>query len=152
MTKSFLSQSEEETKKIASGVALKLSPLKDKAVVIYLSGNLGAGKTVFTKGLLSSLGIKSRITSPTFTIFKRYPVTKRGFKNVYHFDCYRIKNSRELDTIGFRDILNNPQNIVLIEWPENIKKKIGASVRITIRHLPQNDARKISLASSVFLL
>jgi len=97
--------------------------------VFALQGELGAGKTTFVQGFLRGLGIKRRSASPTFIIFRRFRigrkslvVSRQSFRNVYHVDAYRIKKPRELLALGFKEILSDPQNIVLIEWAENIKR------------------------------
>jgi len=104
-----------------------------KATVIALSGDLGAGKTTFAQGFIKALGVKHHITSPTFVIFRKYHLSQKSlpgqmkgesqkFLNVFHFDLYRIHDPKEILALGFKKIINNPQNIVLIEWPERIKK------------------------------
>ncbi|MDD5099251.1 MAG: tRNA (adenosine(37)-N6)-threonylcarbamoyltransferase complex ATPase subunit type 1 TsaE [Candidatus Colwellbacteria bacterium] len=143
MNNLFLSRSDRETRKVAKEIASAIKPQKEGAFVIYLSGDLGSGKTTFVKGFLSTFGIKNRIVSPTFNIFKRYSIKKIKFKNIYHFDCYRIKNGKELDILGFKEIINNPLNIVLIEWPENIGRRARPSLRISFKYLPEKDSRSI---------
>jgi len=145
MKKVFLSSSEKETKKIAGDIAVEMEGhTGGKAVIISLSGDLGAGKTAFTKGFLSAMGVKSRVTSPTFVVYKRYPVKKGHFKDIYHFDCYRIRDPKELSIIGFKDISADPRNIILIEWPENAGR-ISPDIRISIDHLPKEDERRITI-------
>lgn len=82
--------------------------------IFALQGDLGSGKTTFVQGLAECLGIKQRITSPTFVIMKRYG-------RFYHIDCYRVNNSKELLDLGFKDIVSKKDNIVCIEWAEKIK-------------------------------
>lgn len=85
------------------------------AVVIGLSGELGSGKTTFVQGFAKSSGIKKRVISPTFVLMKRY-------KNLYHIDCYRINNPKEITDLRWKDLVKNPENIILVEWAEKIKK------------------------------
>jgi len=146
MKKIFLSSSEKETKKIAADIASKTEITGDRATVITLSGDLGAGKTAFTKGFLAAMGVKYRVTSPTFVVSKRYSVKKRGFKNVYHFDCYRIRDPKELLVIGFKEILADRSNIILIEWPENAGR-LSPSIRISISHMPTENERRLTVQS-----
>ena len=91
-----------------------------KALVLALSGELGGGKTTFVQGFMTGAGIKKKITSPTFVLLKNY-------KLIYHIDCYRLKKAKELLDLGLREILINPKNIVLIEWPGIIKKYLPKS-------------------------
>jgi len=125
-----LFKSAAETKKLAAIIAKKM--LRERhykhASVLGLVGELGAGKTTFIQGFAQALGIKKHILSPTFLIFRSYKLPPRfkiqesKFRNLYHVDCYRIHDSRELLKLGFKEILSNPKNIVLIEWADRIKK------------------------------
>ncbi len=124
----YKTTSSAQTKRIAAGLAkelLRVKTKRKKALVLALSGDLGSGKTTFVQRFLRSLGIRKKITSPTFVIFKRFKIQDLRFKNGYHIDCYRIKKSKELLDLGIKEILNNPQNIVLIEWAEKIKKSLS---------------------------
>jgi len=135
MKKKYLTVNPSQTKEIAKKLArgfLK-RPSRKQAFIIGLKGDLGGGKTTFLQGFGKGLGIKGKITSPTFVIAKRFSFPslkkiKRGFKNFYHFDCYRIKNPKEILCLGFVKIVSDPQNIVAIEWPERIRKILPRSV------------------------
>jgi tRNA threonylcarbamoyladenosine biosynthesis protein TsaE len=106
------------------GRELQIARPKKHAFCIALSGDLGSGKTLFTKGIAHGLGIRTTVNSPTFVLMKRYPIRGANFKNFWHIDCYRIKNQKELLVLGIADILKDPGNIVAVEWPEKIKKYI----------------------------
>jgi tRNA threonylcarbamoyladenosine biosynthesis protein TsaE len=107
----------------------------EQAKVIALVGELGAGKTTFSQGFLKALGVKRRVISPTFLIIRKYAVRSKKHEYAFHMDCYRLNNSIELLSLGFKDILANPQNIVLIEWPELVKKYLPKNtVWIKIEH------------------
>ena len=84
--------------------------------VITLNGNLGSGKTTFVKGVLMGLGYKGEVTSPTYTLINEY----KAKYNIIHLDCYREKDINRWLNIGLIDYFNN-QNILFIEWAENIK-------------------------------
>jgi len=115
--KVFKTFTPQETQKLAGDILdslIKKAP-KDKALVLALQGDLGSGKTTFTQGLGKYLKIKGRINSPTFVVMKR-------FGNFYHFDCYRLEKPKEILELNWQEIINNPKNIVAIEWPEKIKK------------------------------
>ena len=124
----FHSDSPAATKKFAACLAAKAVKIKIKrrhALVIALDGELGAGKTVFAKGLARGLGLRRTVSSPTFIIFRRYPLAKAGrFKNFIHVDAYRLKSAADLKILDFKKQLNDPQNIILIEWADNVKKII----------------------------
>ncbi len=115
-----VSKSPRETQDIAADLARKVVGTKGP-VIITLKGNLGAGKTTFVQGFIRALGIKARVKSPTFLLIKHYVLAKKG-KNVYHVDCYRVMKWQELKPLDIAHILQDPRNIVLIEWPEKIKK------------------------------
>jgi len=88
--------------------------------VILLQGELGAGKTVFVKGLAQGFGIKQRITSPTFVLMKVYPMIKEEIHNLVHVDTYRVE-ADELIKIGINEYLENDDSVVVIEWGEKVK-------------------------------
>ncbi len=114
----FLTKSPKETAKLAKILAKEVSKLLSKrkhALTIGLQGELGAGKTVFIQAFARGLKIKGRLTSPTFVLMKKH-------KNLYHIDCYRIKNPKDILDLDFKEIISIPKNIVLIEWAEKIKK------------------------------
>ncbi|MBQ6133838.1 MAG: tRNA (adenosine(37)-N6)-threonylcarbamoyltransferase complex ATPase subunit type 1 TsaE [Lachnospiraceae bacterium] len=114
MEKKLESASPDETESIAIELAKEA-----KAGSIYtLSGDLGAGKTVFARGFARGLGIMSPVTSPTFTLVNEY---KKGRLPLYHFDVYRLGEAEELYDTGFEDYLENG-GVVLIEWAERIEE------------------------------
>ena len=113
-------------------LAKKFANLLVGGEVILLSGDLGAGKTTFTKYALKALGVKEQVTSPTFTIMKEY-YGKRF--NIYHFDMYRIGSGQEAREFGLEDYIysKDRKNIVFIEWAENVSDILtGNFIRINI--------------------
>ena len=95
--------------------------------VLALTGDLGSGKTAFTKGLAKALGIKKTVQSPTFLLMKCYPVlqpTTYNLRTLCHVDAYRIKNERELVNIGFGEMLDDPAVVAVVEWADLVKKII----------------------------
>lgn len=119
--------------------------IKSIARVFALKGDLGAGKTTFTQGFARGLGIKRRLPSPTFVIMRRYSIPKGKFKHLYHIDAYRLKEADALEAIGLKAILADPTAIVLIEWPERIKKALRGTkmTRIEFRHGKKENERSI---------
>lgn len=94
----------------------KLGKLLEPADVVCLIGELGAGKTAFTRGLGQGWGTTARVTSPTFTLINEYARPNDG-RILYHLDCYRLTNDDDVETIGLEDILA-ADGAVVIEWPQ----------------------------------
>ena len=116
--KQYISKSTEETKKIAKKIAKKIKG----GEVLGLVGNLGTGKTHFTKGLAEYFKIQRAITSPTFVLLKPYSISKDiKIKQLVHIDCYRLSSPEELLAIGLNEFIKDKNNIVVIEWAEKIK-------------------------------
>jgi len=114
--------------------------------ILALSGDLGSGKTVFTKGLALQLGIKETITSPTFILMKIYPLPSGlSFRYLAHFDLYRLKE-KEINYQEFTDYLGKEDGVCVIEWAEKIKKYLkrfgNKVIWIQFQHL-HLDKRKI---------
>lgn len=140
------------------------------ALVIGLYGNLGTGKTTFTQGFAKGLCIKQKIISPTFVILKIFKITKKSpslltlqktkktssfvkttkdkqnlkqenqFSNLIHIDAYRLENPEELLNLGWYELIKNPQNIVLVEWADKIKKILPKNylIKINFKFLDEN--------------
>jgi len=139
----FVTNNPKETEKLAGFLLKKInnSVLK-KATVIALEGELGAGKTVLVRGLAKALGIKANIKSPTFNLIKYY---KAKVKVLYHLDCYRLNNHKDLEVLGIKEILKNPLNIVVIEWAERVRKILPRKhLKVHIDHIAERE-RKISI-------
>lgn len=112
---------EENLKKIAKEIIDEISLIKkDKASLVVLSGELGAGKTALSKEIAKYLGIKEKIISPTFVIMKIYKTKDKNFKKLIHIDAYRLSKDSELAILGWEEIMKDKNNIVLVEWPENV--------------------------------
>src|SRR6185369_2632079 len=129
------SKSPKETQKIAAELAKKFSvkQIVKQAIVLALEGELGAGKTQFTKGFAKALGVKQKITSPTFVLMKPYKI-KGG--TLFHIDAYRLKNHRDLEALGVKELLKQAGNILLIEWSDRVTKILPKKhIKIHIDHL-----------------
>lgn len=123
-SRQYESHSAQETFRIAEALAQKAEP----GEVFCLSGDLGVGKTVFTKGFAKGLGICEPVSSPTFTIVQVY---EDGRMPLYHFDVYRISDAEEMEEIGYQDYFYG-EGVCLIEWAEMISELLPER-RSTIR-------------------
>jgi tRNA threonylcarbamoyladenosine biosynthesis protein TsaE len=131
-TETYRTSSSEETKKLGYDVARALAAGQRTATTFALQGDLGAGKTTFVQGFLKGLGSKKRVTSPTFVLMRRHALgagagnttgaAQKKFKNVFHIDAYRLKKPEHMAALELSVILNEPGNIILIEWPEKAKE------------------------------
>lgn len=137
----IISKSSGQTQKIATNLAQSLK----RGRIIAFEGNLGAGKTTFIQGLAHGLGVKEKISSPTFVIFKKYKVThQENIKWLYHFDLYRINNIDEVIDLGLEDIIKEEKSIIAIEWAEKIKKILPKDVlQIKIKNINKNKRKFI---------
>lgn len=105
------------------------------ARVFALIGELGAGKTTFSKTLLKELGVEQHVQSPTFSIINSYDIGFQGFTKVFHIDVYRIDDTKELEVLHFADILKDPQHVVVIEWADKMRELIPSDATwMTFEH------------------
>jgi tRNA threonylcarbamoyladenosine biosynthesis protein TsaE len=147
----ILSKSLEDTSHIAREWLGSLEKKEDEALVVGLSGNLGSGKTAFVKAVATALGITESVTSPTFVIEKIYTIKSNGgsdpisssgsnppfepqgiysgatssgfpWSRLVHIDAYRLESARELEVLNFEELVEDPNNLILIEWPKNVKE------------------------------
>ena len=151
----YKTASAQETKEFGRALAIKFIRERahpKNALAFALSGDLGSGKTTFVQGFLRGLGVRGSITSPTFVLMKKFAIrvnprfNRRKSAFAYHIDCYRIKKSGELTKLGLKEILNNPQNIVLIEWAEKIKEVLPRkTIRLKFEHGKKENQRAIRI-------
>jgi tRNA threonylcarbamoyladenosine biosynthesis protein TsaE len=143
----IITENAQATQKVGRILAEEIikSELKDKkTLTIGLEGDLGSGKTTFVQGMAQGLSIKDRITSPTFVILKKFNLSRSAsFKYFYHIDCYRLSSPRDLADLDFREIVNQPDNLVVIEWAEKIKKILPAKVSWLRFEYLSRDKRRI---------
>ncbi len=117
------------------------------ALVLALQGELGAGKTTFTQGFARGLGIRERISSPTFIISRRSVIPRKSrFKSFFHIDCYRLSKPADLLSVGWKDIVKDPSNVVVLEWPERVSRLLPKDA-ITLRfsYAKGKNVRRITL-------
>ena len=133
----FVTECEQETEALGERLAGRLEP----GAVVAFTGDLGAGKTAFTRGLARGLGISGRVTSPTFTVVNEY---EGGRLPLFHFDMYRLGDEDELFDIGWEDYLNRG-GVCAVEWSERIAGALPPeTVTVTISRCPEHeDWRKI---------
>jgi tRNA threonylcarbamoyladenosine biosynthesis protein TsaE len=144
----MISKSAKETGEIAKIFLDKILANKNnqgKATIVALSGDLGAGKTVFTQAVAKHLQIKGKVASPTFVIIKSYKLKAKSHKLFFHIDAYRLKNEKELLNLGWEEIINNTEHLVFIEWPENVSKVIPADAKFIYFSHSKNGHRKLEL-------
>ncbi len=136
----------EELQQEAADFIDTLTPGAQHATLITLSGELGAGKTSFTQGVARELGVEENITSPTFVLEKIYELpVGQSFSRLVHVDAYRLEGEKTLEPLGFSDLYNDPQNLIMLEWPELVTNQLPeADVRITLS--VSGEGRHISYA------
>jgi len=115
-----------------------LVPQKDRATLVTLSGDLGAGKTAFTKAVAHTFGVEEVVTSPTFVLEKIYqlrgPTSK--FERLIHIDAYRLESGKDLAPLGFDELMQDSGNLILLEWPEKVQDELPTpSQRISLTAL-----------------
>jgi tRNA threonylcarbamoyladenosine biosynthesis protein TsaE len=142
----FDSKSTQETISFGRQIGAKLKA----PVLIFLTGDLGAGKTTLTKGIVSGAGRtkEEEITSPTFTLIHKYSGTTPGADSppIYHIDLYRIEGAQDLATLGLDDIFDE-NAIVIVEWPDRMIPPVGWPViRIDLEHVAE-ESRTITVRS-----
>ena len=141
--KEFITNSVEETLAAAAEVAAQLSA----GDIILYEGDMGAGKTHFTKGIAKFLNVDDEVTSPTFALVNEYS----GDLPLFHFDLYRIDSYDDLYAIGFFDYLDR-DGIIAAEWSENIaelKEELGEVVTVCIEKLSET-GRRITVSGKYF--
>jgi tRNA threonylcarbamoyladenosine biosynthesis protein TsaE len=126
-------------------LAQRLAPALLDGGVVYLRGELGAGKTTFARALLRTMGVGERVKSPTYSLLERYSVNGH---DAFHLDLYRIADAGELEWLGL-DELDAPETLVLVEWPERGRGALPKpDLEITLEHEGQGRSACLSVASA----
>lgn len=134
-----ISRCEAETESFGAEIARQCP----RGSVILLDGDLGAGKTVFSRGFARALGIDEPVSSPTYTIVQEYELPEKG--RLYHLDLYRISGVEAALAFGVDEFLNDPFSYALVEWPERIAGILPEdAIRITLKHIGEG-RREISV-------
>ena len=138
----YITNSPAETEAIGAALGKIVNP----GTVIAYRGDLGAGKTAFTRGLAKGLGCREIVTSPTYTIVNEY---LGGRMPLFHFDMYRLRSSDDLFDIGWEDYLDR-DGVCAVEWSENVDDAMEDALYITIEKLGE-DSRRITLEGGSIL-
>ena len=139
----YITRSAAETEQLGARLARALEP----GDVIAYRGDLGAGKTAFTRGLARGLGIREPVTSPTYTIVNEYP---QGRLPLFHFDMYRLSDPEELFDLGWEDYLAR-EGVCAVEWSENVAEALSDPILISIRRdNAEEDTRHITITGGRF--
>ena len=138
----FITNSPLETEKVGEALGKVLHP----GSILAYEGDLGAGKTAFTRGLARGLGATEQVTSPTYTIVNEY---LSGRMPLFHFDMYRLASSDDLWDIGWEDYLERG-GICAVEWSENVEEALEGAVSVTIEKLGE-DTRRITVEGGITL-
>ena len=138
----FITNSPEQTEAVGEALGKVLTP----GVVLAYEGDLGAGKTAFTRGLAWGLGAKEAVTSPTYTIVNEY---LSGRMPLFHFDMYRLHSSDDLFDIGWEDYLER-QGVCAVEWSENVSDAMECAIRVRIEKTGE-ESRRITIEGGDFL-
>ncbi|MEI8061824.1 MAG: tRNA (adenosine(37)-N6)-threonylcarbamoyltransferase complex ATPase subunit type 1 TsaE [bacterium] len=139
----------EEMQVFARSLLQDLSVPNAGATVLCLSGDLGAGKTTFTQQVANIFKITDYVTSPTFVLQKRYEITENSYQNlkqisqIIHVDMYRIEGLGELIPLGFDELLKDPKNLMIIEWPEKVADAIPANAKWIFFKFVDETTRKV---------
>ena len=116
-----------------AGLAGRMAPMLAAGGVVFLIGDLGAGKTTFARALLGALGVDARIKSPTYSLIESYPV---GDLTIHHLDLYRIAEAGELEWLGLADLMVDPY-LLLVEWPEHAREALPKpDLIVRLAHAP----------------
>lgn len=129
MKKKFITNSEQETQQIAENFAKTLKG----GEVVLLTGDLGAGKTVFVKAVAEELGVIRNVTSPTFVLMQTYSTSNKKIKTLCHIDAYRIDSEKDFKSAGLDEYLYRKDTVCFIEWGEKVKNALQKTIDIDIK-------------------
>ena len=139
----YVSKSVLESAHIAKNFLDNLKP-QPRATVVALSGDLGSGKTTFAQAVGKILGVAENMHSPTFVIEKIYDINFKNFRRLIHIDAYRLESESELLHLGWQDLTKESENLILIEWPENVQEIIPKDAKIIRFKFIDETTREIS--------
>lgn len=119
-------------------------PQQDRAAIITLSGDLGAGKTTLAQHLARGLGVTEEVSSPTFVIAKYYDLANQPWDRLIHIDAYRLEDE-PLEPLGFAELFENPNNLIVIEWPEYIQSVLPTGCTAISIAINPDESRTITI-------
>jgi len=149
-SQSFISKNLQDTERFAQSFLEKLEPQATIATLVALHGDLGSGKTTFTQAVAKLLGVTETVTSPTFVIEKIYKLSenknnKNNFSHLIHIDAYRLESGSEMLSLGWKELISNPQNLIFLEWPEKIADILPENrVKLSFRFVDENTREIVS--------
>lgn len=144
----YIVSNSEDMDMVAHSVRTFLKGKGEKgATTLGLSGDLGSGKTTFTQALARELGVQERVTSPTFGIMRMYDTSDSLFPKLVHIDAYRLEGGEDMKALDWDDLVVQPGNLIVIEWPEHIKDILPHNTRILSFSHVDNTTRRISVVS-----
>jgi tRNA threonylcarbamoyladenosine biosynthesis protein TsaE len=147
MTKLIITSNENETMAAGGELAKEILGIQsDRSIIIFLEGELGAGKTTFTKGILKGFDYQELVKSPTYNLVEIHET--KNYK-VFHFDLYRISKPIELEEIGIDEYLKESGSVSIFEWPKNGESVLPSPdfhVQISYKDTDQNNERKLSIS------
>ena len=147
MTKVIVTSNENETMAAGGELAKEILRIQsDRSIIVFLEGELGAGKTTFTKGILKGLDYQELVKSPTYNLVEIHET--KNYK-VFHFDLYRISEPIELEEIGIDEYLKEPRSVSIFEWPKNVEAALPSPdfyVQISYKDTNHNKKRELSIS------
>ena len=133
----IISHSIEETASFAEKIKEEIE--NSSLRVLFLVGNLGSGKTAFTKELLRAFGVREKVVSPTFILQKEYPLKKGGvIERIFHSDVYRFDSPEEVHILGIQEIQKNKKNLIVVEWGDMVEKNITPDAYLYAESINEN--------------
>lgn len=145
MRKTRLTHNVQETEALGREMAPLLAGSSAPAL-LALIGGLGSGKTTFTQGLASGLGISGKIISPTFILRREYEISGFRKKRLYHLDLYRLEGNNISESLGLEEVWFSTENLIVIEWAEKIEQDLPLWTKVIRFELTNLNQRKISIS------
>ncbi len=147
MNRVIVTSSEDETMSAGEDLAREIREIKsDRSIVIFLEGELGAGKTTFTKGILKGFNYEELVKSPTYNLVEIHETKSH---KVFHFDLYRISEPIELEEIGIDEYLKELKSVSIFEWPKNGESSLPSPdfhVQISYKDTEQKNKRELLIS------